>query len=378
MAAERPADPVQPNLQRWLPIRNADSRPIPPGGACRVTGVADDGALLVERPDTDGYTAVLFNGRVPVAVGGTGRATMTWPAIAAYDADPLDGEGPSHGESWGTEAGAWALQSGQDGFLVLGDGAGGLCNVVPTPPTDATDWPLADLGVSGVVSGGTPATATAQYLGGDYNETKQFCCQIVLGKDEGLAHTPDGHGRGVTTWYSASFGAMGECVLSNDYWGDAPTFVGTKAYYNASRLRDGGKAGLWMSSQGGPLTGDESFIASGAFTELGSTSAPYARCIMLGALDNVPGHTVNTAQVTAVLFGRNVMSFASGYGGLAATQQGGFVLRGAGGYPIYGVFNGTTYKWGYTGTLGTGEEVTGGIVTAPGGGASPTDDGVWS
>ena len=129
----RPAEPTAPVPQRWLPILNADSIPIPPGGACRVTGLDDDGFLTVARPDLDGTTKVLFNGRTPVAVGGVGRATMAFPCLAAYANDALDGEGPAHGETWGTVADEWFLASGVPGFIVIGDGVDGLCNVVPAP-----------------------------------------------------------------------------------------------------------------------------------------------------------------------------------------------------------------------------------------------------
>ncbi len=135
---DRPEATAALNAQRWLPIRNDEDDPIPPGGACRVTGITDDGALAVERPDTDGMTNVLFNGRTAVDPGKFGRATMSWPCMASYDADPLDGAGPSNGDEWGVAASSWALQAGQKGFVFYGAGFAGMGNVVPANPGGRT------------------------------------------------------------------------------------------------------------------------------------------------------------------------------------------------------------------------------------------------
>jgi hypothetical protein len=123
------------NEIRWLQARNADSVTVPAFGVVAVTGVDSGGSITIARPSTDGQDGVLFAGPASIAPGALGLCHMTYPAIAAYDQDPVGGGIPATGETWGPGAGSWALQSGNAGFLIVGGADAGRVNVVPVAPT---------------------------------------------------------------------------------------------------------------------------------------------------------------------------------------------------------------------------------------------------
>src|SRR6185437_10780528 len=122
---------------RWFPVFNADTEPAPPFALLAITDVDATGNMTVTRPTADSQFGLLVNGPGTIPAGMFGQAHQTFPAIVAYS-DPTGQSEPTNGQTWGSVKDSWTLQTGQQGYLIVGGGANGLVNVnAPAIPLQA-------------------------------------------------------------------------------------------------------------------------------------------------------------------------------------------------------------------------------------------------
>lgn len=123
----------------YVPVVNSDpNEAIPPFGLMQSVSINTIGQSVISRPD--GTNAdVLINGAVAIprmasqsSQDNVGQGHRTFPTIMAYQNDNAGGFAPQAGEEWGPIAGSWYLHKGQRGFRILGGGANGLVNAMPT------------------------------------------------------------------------------------------------------------------------------------------------------------------------------------------------------------------------------------------------------
>jgi hypothetical protein len=107
---------------RWVGVKNTDATAAPPYAVMGVTGVSDDGAVLVARP-TGNAQAYLINSGGTIAAGACGQGHNTYPAIVAYDTDATP---PAATQTWGPVANSWTLDPTGAGFMILGGSSSGL------------------------------------------------------------------------------------------------------------------------------------------------------------------------------------------------------------------------------------------------------------
>ena len=118
--------------------QNNSGEIIPPRAAMKITSYTD-GFFVVDKPDADNLTQVLFNGPVAVPVGGRGTATIGPICPAGIES----GGTTTPGTTYGTADGEWDLAEGGSGFLCLGEAPGTLArgaDLVWMRPFSAGGW----------------------------------------------------------------------------------------------------------------------------------------------------------------------------------------------------------------------------------------------
>jgi hypothetical protein len=114
-------------------VNNADEA-APAGCALEPDGtVTSSGQLGVVKPTakSEGSTAILINGPVPVPAGGVGQAWSPYP-FATVALDTADVPLSTTPAALGAVAGDWYLRKSGVGFLAIVPDAGGYTTAVPT------------------------------------------------------------------------------------------------------------------------------------------------------------------------------------------------------------------------------------------------------
>lgn len=123
----------------YVPVVNSDpDEMVPPFGLMQSTKINNIGQAIISRPDGT-HADLLVNGAgaIPRMVSqsttdNVGHGHRTFPTIIAYENDNDGGFAPQPNEEWGPKAGSWYLHKDGTGFRILGGGANGLVNAMPT------------------------------------------------------------------------------------------------------------------------------------------------------------------------------------------------------------------------------------------------------
>lgn len=106
--------------RRWLRHENTSGEQIPAFGIVRVTGAVldNDGMVVYQSAKPRGIGQYAVNGPTPVKVGGFGRLTFDWPAMAALA--PMAHQ-PINGDNYGVADDTWELAyTDSDDLALLG------------------------------------------------------------------------------------------------------------------------------------------------------------------------------------------------------------------------------------------------------------------
>ena len=239
-------------MSDWMAVLNDESEAIPPYAIVEAKSVDQSTSLLrVGLPVGPTLGLCFFNGGAAIPVGGSGQVCSVTPARVAYQADTDQADEPAHGDLWGPRAGSWYLHKGEPGFLVVGDGGYGLCNVMRDIATDT--------GISEIVK----STATPSEIAGPITDSS-----INAFKASGITTAENSTNKGLMLLAASKTQAGTVTTGSQNFAG--------------SKLMAGGS--FWVALSGAdiadPLDGDNALYSPYAVTyQTGNGSSDYTRYV---------------------------------------------------------------------------------------------------
>jgi hypothetical protein len=105
--------PDETSIVRYFRVKNQVAEEIPAYGVMRITGVAADGTVEVNKPNADSQALICFNGPTTIPANGQGRATTDGPTRVLYatgDGTPAAANPP---QVWGAANGVWTLRKAE-------------------------------------------------------------------------------------------------------------------------------------------------------------------------------------------------------------------------------------------------------------------------